>query len=145
MENMTFTSQSPAETEAAGYALAERLISAGATYAFVALYGEMGVGKTAFTRGFCRALGISVVHSPTYTIVNEYTEGKVPVFHFDMYRIDRAEDLYSIGFEDYLARDGYAICEWSENITPYIPLDAAIVTITRTDGAMGRKITVDLP
>lgn len=142
MENLTFFSASEEDTESFGYQLAEKLKAQGLSYAFIALYGEMGVGKTAFTRGFCRALGISAVHSPTYTVVNEYTEGEIPVFHFDMYRIEDAEGLYSIGFEDYLARDGYALCEWSENITPYIPSDAIIVTIAREGAGTNRKITV---
>ena len=141
MENLTFFSASEEDTESFGYQLAEKLKAQGLSYAFIALYGEMGVGKTAFTRGFCRALGISAVHSPTYTVVNEYTEGEIPVFHFDMYRIEDAEGLYSIGFEDYLARDGYALCEWSENITPYIPSDAIIVTIAREGAGTNRKIT----
>ena len=142
METFTYYTANEAETEDVGFALAERLTKEGRLYAFIALYGEMGVGKTAFTRGFCRALGIASVHSPTYTVVNEYTEGKIPVFHFDMYRIESAEDLYSIGFEDYLARDGYALSEWSENITPYLPSDAISVTVARENAGTKRKITV---
>ena len=144
MKDYIYTSSSEQKTEEVGAALALRLLEEGKSYAFVALFGEMGVGKTAFTRGFCRALGILGVHSPTYTVVNEYPEGKVPVFHFDMYRITTEDDLYSIGFDDYLARPGYALCEWSENIVPYLPKDAILVTVSRTDGG-GREIKIQIP
>ena len=143
MKEMIYTSKSENETEKIGEALALRLRAEDAAYAFVALFGEMGVGKTAFTRGFCRALGISGVHSPTYTVVNTYEDGEYPVFHFDMYRITREDDLLSIGFDDYLSRDGYAICEWSENIVPFIPDYAITVTISRTDAGGGREIKIE--
>ena len=145
MKDFVYTSASENETEAIGSALAERLLKEGTPYAFIALFGEMGVGKTAFTRGFCRALGIAGVHSPTYTVVNTYEEGEVPVFHFDMYRITSEDDLLSIGFDDYLARDGYALCEWSENIVPFLPDYAITVTILRTDAGEGRKIKIQEP
>ena len=95
----------------------------------------MGVGKTAFTRGFASALSLCGVRSPTYTIVNEYRNGRLPVFHFDMYRIEDEDDLTSIGFYDYLEKDGYCICEWSENIISEIPSDAISVTIKKTQKA----------
>ena len=138
-----YTVFSEVETEGIGEALAQSLYDARVPYAFVALFGEMGVGKTAFTRGFCRALGIAGVHSPTYTVVNSYEDGDYPVFHFDMYRITREDDLLSIGFDDYLSRDGYAVCEWSENIVPFIPDYAITVTISRTDGGCGREIKIE--
>ena len=140
-----FASSSTAQTEALGFALAEALCRAGREDAFLALYGEMGVGKTAFIRGFCRALGVVNTHSPTYTVVNEYMGADVPVFHFDMYRIATEDDLYSIGFEDYLARGGFALCEWSENVEAFLPRDAISVTLRRTDGAEGREIKINLP
>ena len=143
MKEMIYTSGSETETEKIGEELALHLRAENASYAFVALFGEMGVGKTAFTRGFCRALGISGVHSPTYTVVNSYEDGEYPVYHFDMYRILREDDLLSIGFDDYLARDGYAICEWSENIVPFIPDYAITVTISRTDAGGGREIKIE--
>ena len=143
MKETIYTSHSENETEKVGEALASRLRQEDASYAFVALFGEMGVGKTAFTRGFCRALGISGVHSPTYTVVNTYEDGEYPVFHFDMYRISREDDLLSIGFDDYLSRDGYAICEWSENILPFIPDYVITVTISRTDAGGGREIKIE--
>lgn len=143
MKTTVILSTNEADTARIGASLAARLLDGGKTRVFIALYGEMGVGKTAFTRGFCAALGIASVHSPTYTVVNEYLSGKYPVFHFDMYRITDSDDLYSIGFDDYLARDGFALCEWSENIPEDIPEDAVRVTIERTDGADGRRITLE--
>ena len=145
MADMIFASACDADTEKAGGELARSLLADGRSYAFVALFGEMGVGKTAFTRGFCRALDISSVHSPTYTVVNEYVTGRHPVFHFDMYRITSEDDLYSIGFDDYLAEDGYILCEWSENVEEFLPADLIRVTITRTDGATGREIRIEYP
>ena len=89
----------------------------------IALFGDLGAGKTTFVRGLCKGLGIdSGVHSPTFAIVNEYS-GKFPVYHFDMYRITSEDDLYSTGFYDYLRR-GVVIIEWSENIEDSIPADA---------------------
>ncbi len=129
---MTFLTKSTEETESLGRRLSNFLLEKGKRSAFVALYGEMGVGKTAFTRGFASSLSLCGVRSPTYTIVNEYRNGKIPVFHFDMYRIEDEDDLTSIGFYDYLAKDGYCICEWSENIISEIPSDAISVTIKKT-------------
>ena len=104
----------------------------------------MGVGKTAFTRGFASHFGISGVKSPTYTIVNEY-RGKVRIFHFDMYRICDGDDLYSIGYDDYVESEGYCIAEWSENIESDTPGDAIFVTISRTDGSPEeRRIDIEL-
>lgn len=124
--------KSPEETEAVGRRLAESLESRGIGRAFIAMRGEMGVGKTAFTRGFASHFGISGVKSPTYTIVNEYS-GRVRIFHFDMYRICDGDDLYSIGYDDYVETDGYCIAEWSENIENEIPDGAIFVTISRTE------------
>lgn len=141
---MTKYTNSPEETEAVGALLAEQLESRGVKRAFIAMRGEMGVGKTAFTRGFASHLGISGVKSPTYTIVNEY-RGKVRIFHFDMYRICDGDDLYSIGYDDYVESEGYCIAEWSENIESDIPKDAIFVTISRTDGSPEeRRIDIEL-
>ena len=145
MKETVYPSSSERETEEVGASLAKALRAAGESYAFVALFGEMGVGKTAFTRGFCRALGVDSVHSPTYTVVNEYTGGEYPILHFDMYRIETESDLCSIGFDEYLMRDAYALCEWSENILPFIPGDAILVTVSRTDGGCGRAIKIQDP
>ena len=103
---MTFISHSAAETEAVGRDLARLLEESGRDRAFIAFRGEMGVGKTAFTRGFASHFGITGVKSPTYTIVNEYA-GRVRIFHFDMYRIEDSSDLASIGYDDYVRARGY--------------------------------------
>ena len=104
--------------------------------------GEMGVGKTAFVRGFASHFGISSVKSPTYTIVNEY-RGRASVYHFDMYRISSEDDLFSTGYEDYIAKDGYTVAEWSENVEEFLPEDAFFVTIERSDEGNGRQITIE--
>ena len=130
------------QTEKVGAALAAAFEESALTRAFIAMRGEMGVGKTAFTRGFCAHFGITGVKSPTYTVLNEY-RGRRRIHHFDFYRITDGDDLYSIGYDDYLARDGFALCEWSENIPEDIPEDAVRVTIERTDGADGRRITLE--
>ena len=124
-------SHSAAETEAVGEALCRALLASGARRAYVALYGEMGVGKTAFARGFGRALGISSVKSPTYTVVSEHRGEPLPLFHFDFYRLTDEDD-----------RDGYILTEWSERMPAVIPPDALIVQIERTDTENGRKITI---
>lgn len=136
----TFISHGTGDTERIGHHLAEKLLTSGARRAFVALYGEMGVGKTAFSRGFTSAITSSLVRSPTYTVVNEYRGGELPVFHFDMYRIDGEDDLVSVGFFDYLSRDGYCLCEWSENISEDIPEDAYKVTLLRAEGGDEERI-----
>ena len=100
---MTYTTHSPAETDASGAALG-KILPAGTVIAY---RGDLGAGKTAFTRGLARGLGCSeMVTSPTYTIVNEYLGGRLPLFHFDMYRLKSSDDLWDIGWEDYLERGG---------------------------------------
>jgi len=135
---MKFVTNSPEETEALGEALAARLRPGDV----VAYYGNLGAGKTAFTRGLARGLGIrEPVTSPTYTIVNEYLSGRMPLFHFDMYRLHSADDLFDIGWEDYLERGGVCAVEWSENVEE--ALEAPVrVTIVRT-GTDCREITVE--
>ena len=108
-----YVTNSEEETQRLGEQLAQRL-TPGAVIAFT---GDLGAGKTAFTRGLTRGLGISDrVTSPTFTIVNEYEGGRLPLFHFDMYRLGSSDELYDIGWEDYLARGGVCAVEWSENI-----------------------------
>ena len=110
---MRFLTHSPEETEAIGESLGRRLRGG----EIVAYYGGLGAGKTAFTRGLARGLDISArVTSPTYTIVNEYTGGRLPLFHFAMCRLGSAEELFDIGWEDYLARGGVCAVEWSEHV-----------------------------
>ena len=109
---MEKVSNSPEETEQLGEALGKKLWPG----AVIAYTGDLGAGKTAFTRGLARGLGVSErVTSPTFTIVNEY-EGRLPLFHFDMYRLGSSEELFDIGWEDYLARGGVCAVEWSENV-----------------------------
>ena len=130
------------ETEQIGRALAEELLQSGKKRAFIALYGDLGVGKTAFTRGFVSAICPTArVKSPTYTVVNEYRGGILPVFHFDMYRIDGEDDLYSTGFYDYLD-SGYLLSEWSENIPFALPKEHIAVTIEKS-GVDTRRITLE--
>lgn len=136
------SSASTEETERIGRELAGELLQSGKKSAFIALYGDLGVGKTAFTRGFVSAICPAArVKSPTYTVVNEYRGGAVPVFHFDMYRIDGEDDLYSTGFYDYL-EGGYLLSEWSENIPFALPGDRIAVTIEKS-GADARRITIE--
>ena len=135
---MIFTTNSPAETEAVGEKLGQ-VLPAGAVIAY---RGDLGAGKTAFTRGLARGLGCGEqVTSPTYTIVNEYLTGRMPLFHFDMYRLRSAEDLWDIGWEDYLDRGGVCAVEWSENVADAME-DAIIVTIEKT-GEEARRITIE--
>ncbi len=129
------------ETEEVGRLMALNLIGDGRTTAFIALYGDLGVGKTAFVRGFTQAVCPTArVKSPTYTVVNEYRGGKVNIFHFDMYRIDGEDDLYSTGFYDYID-EGFILSEWSENIPFAIPREHISVKIEK-DGEDMRRITV---
>ena len=125
---MEFLSHSTAETEAAGEALARRLRPG----TVLAYQGGLGMGKTAFTRGLARGLGCEDrVTSPTFTIVNEY-EGRIPLFHFDMYRLPDADALFDIGWEDYLTRGGVCAVEWSERVTDALPEDTVWVRIRRS-------------
>ncbi len=138
---INYLSNSAAETEEIGRRLAEALENRSIRTAFIAMRGEMGVGKTAFTRGFASHFGIEAVKSPTYTIVNEY-RGRARIFHFDMYRITSEDDLYSTGYEDYIRAVGYTIAEWSENVEEFLPEDAIFVSISRTDEGDGRSIEI---
>ena len=135
---MIFITNSPAETEAVGAALGQ-VIPAGTVIAY---RGDLGAGKTAFTRGLARGLGYAEpVTSPTYTIVNEYLGGRLPLFHFDMYRLASSDDLWDIGWEDYLDRNGVCAVEWSENVADALE-GAVTVTIEKT-GEESRRITLE--
>lgn len=135
--------RSTEQTEALGRAIGQAALASGRRRLFFALFGEMGVGKTAFTRGIAAAVSpSSQVRSPTYTVVNEYRGGTFPIFHFDMYRIEGGDDLASVGYTDYIAKEGYIVCEWSENILDELPTDALFITIERTASETERKITV---
>ena len=122
MEQKSYISVSPEQTESIGAQLASELLCAPSLPRFVALYGDLGVGKTAFVRGFTSVISPDArVKSPTFALVNEYTGNSCSVFHFDMYRISDEDDLYSIGFYDYLDRNGICLTEWSENIEYALP------------------------
>lgn len=128
---MELLSHSPEDTEDIGARLAEQL-EPGAVVAFT---GDLGAGKTAFTRGLARGLGChGRVTSPTFTIVNEY-EGPTPLFHFDLYRLGGEEELWDIGWEDYLARNGVCAVEWSEIAPGALPENTVYVTLRRRPGA----------
>ncbi len=128
---MIYRANSDVETEKIGKKLAEMLTNLGKKRAYIAMRGEMGVGKTVFTRGFVSHFGRANVKSPTYTIVNEYKVGGVNIYHFDLYRISDGDDLESIGYHEYVESDAYSIVEWSERVPEYIPEDAITVTISR--------------
>ena len=136
---MTYLSQTEAETEALGERLAAALPAGGVV---IAMYGELGAGKTAFVRGLARGLGAEGrVVSPTFTIVNEFY-GKRDLFHFDMYRLHSADELFDIGWEDYLSRGGVCAVEWSENVPEAFDGSEIRVTIEKTSDT-GRKITIE--
>ena len=135
---MEFITHSPEETEALGASLA-KILTPGAVIAY---RGDLGAGKTAFTRGLARGLGCTdLVTSPTYTIVNEYLGGRLSLFHFDMYRLASADDLWDIGWDDYLDRGGICAVEWSENVAEALE-DPITVTIEKT-GETSRRITIE--
>lgn len=135
---MIYQTKSAAETEALGEKLAGKL-QGGEVIAFT---GDLGAGKTAFTRGLARGLGITDrVTSPTFTIVNEYEGGRLPLFHFDMYRLSCSDELYDIGWEDYLARGGVCAVEWSEIVEDALEADAIRVDI-KNDGDDCRSVAI---
>ena len=136
---MQITTHSADETQAMGQKLASRL----APGDVIAYFGDLGAGKTAFTRGLAQGLGITdPVTSPTYTIVNEYLSGRIPLFHFDMYRLSSSDELFDIGWEDYLSRGGVCAVEWSENVEDALQ-DAIRVTIEKdADEPDTRHITI---
>lgn len=135
------------ETELCGATLAKELLQDAKLPQFVALFGDLGVGKTAFVRGFASVIAPGVaVRSPTFSLVNEYRAHPLSLFHFDMYRIESEDDLLSIGFDDYLMRDGFCLTEWSENIVDFIPDDCVRVIIEKNDpqNTDHRCITIQL-
>ena len=134
---MEFITTSPEETERIGFRLAEALTP----NTVLAFTGDLGAGKTAFTRGLAKGLGATErVTSPTYTIVNEYLSGRLPLFHFDMYRLSSGDELWDIGWEDYLVRGGVCAVEWSENVEDALE-DPVQICIEKLDECT-RKITI---
>lgn len=137
---LEITTNNVSETEAAGAAVAKTLKPG----AVVAMYGDLGAGKTAFVRGMAAGLGFEGrVTSPTFTIVNEY-DGALPLFHFDMYRLGGADELFDIGWEDYLSRGGVCVVEWSENVVDAFDGSETMITIDKLSDNQ-RKITVEVP
>lgn len=135
---MVYHTNSPEQTEAVAQNIAQQLKPG----MVIAYEGDLGAGKTAFTRGLAKGLGATDwVTSPTFTIVNEYLSGRIPLFHFDMYRLGSADELWDIGWEDYLLRGGVCAVEWSENIREALEADTIWVRIEKT-GEQSRKITV---
>ena len=135
---MEFITNSPQQTEQVGAALGKVLIPG----TILAYEGDLGAGKTAFTRGLARGLGATdMVTSPTYTIVNEYLSGRLPLFHFDMYRLASADDLWDIGWDDYLDRGGICAVEWSENVRE--AMEGAIRVCIEKIGEDTRRITIE--
>lgn len=133
------TTNSPEETEAAGEALA-RSLGPGTV---LAMYGGLGAGKTVFVRGMAHGLSSAArVVSPTFTIVNEY-EGRLPLFHFDMYRLTSSDELFNIGWDDYLARGGICAVEWSENVPGAFDGSEVRVTIEKLSES-SRKIIIEV-
>ena len=135
---MQYITNSPEETERVAQAFAP-LLRPGTVIAYE---GDLGAGKTAFTRGLAKGLGSNdPVTSPTYTIVNEYLGGRLPLFHFDMYRLRSAEDLWDIGWDDYLERGGVCAVEWSENVRE--ALESPIFVRIEKTGDNTRSITIE--
>ncbi len=136
---MRIVTNSAQETEQLG----ERLAAGLKGGQVLALFGPMGMGKTAFTRGLARGLGVSgEVSSPTFALVHEHG-GKIPLYHFDMFRVDSWDDLYSTGFFDYLESGGVLVIEWSENIEGALPEDAVRITISQGEGENQRVFQVE--
>ncbi len=135
---MQFWTNTPEQTEELGEKLASTLLGG----EVIAYLGDLGAGKTAFTRGLARGLGITMrVTSPTYTIVNEYLGGRLPLFHFDMYRLGSEDELFDIGWEDYLLRGGVCAVEWSENVSE--TMRGAITVQIDKISDMQRCITIE--
>ncbi len=136
---MRLISNSVKETEAIGKKLAQKLNG----NEIIAFYGDLGVGKTAFTKGIADYFGLkNEVSSPTFAIINEYQNEKFKIYHFDMYRVNSLEDLESTGFFDYL-NNGLLIIEWSENIEQDLPKDIIKINIEKTEKENERIITIE--
>ena len=134
-----YITNSAQQTEQLGEKLGQ-ILTPGTVLAYT---GDLGAGKTAFTRGLARGLEIPErITSPTFTIVNEYEGGRLPLFHFDMYRLGSSDELFDIGWEDYLIRGGVCAVEWSENVDDVLDADTIRVDIRRGDSDDQRRITI---
>lgn len=139
--NMIYETMSPKET----FELGRKIGLEAKAGEIICLDGDLGVGKTVFTQGFAKGLGIDeAVNSPTFTIIQEYDEGRLPLYHFDVYRIGNPEEMYEIGYEDYFYGQGVCLIEWAKLIEELIPDEAKIVLIEKDleNGLDYRKITV---
>jgi len=140
MITCTFTSENPSRTASLGQSIGERL----AAGSVIALTGELGCGKTLFTRGICQGLDVPLrlVNSPTFVLVNEY-QGRLPVFHLDLYRLSTGDDVMELGLADYFTRtaEGVMIIEWAEKIYDLLPIDRLLVEFERLS-ARRRLITM---
>lgn len=139
---MTFESNSDTDTRALGVRLG-KMAKPGEVYALI---GDLGVGKTVFTQGFAEGLEIGEwVNSPTFTIVQEYVDGRLPFYHFDVYRIGDPEEMYEVGFDDYVYGDGVSLIEWANRIEEILPEDSITVRINKdlTKGFDYRRIEID--
>ena len=135
-----YTTNGALETEELGFRLGQALRPG----TVIAYTGDLGAGKTAFTRGLARGLNIPErVTSPTFTIVNEYEGGRLPLFHFDMYRLGSSDELFDIGWEDYLARNGVCAVEWSENVEDVLEDDTIRIDIRQGEHENQRRITIE--
>ena len=134
-----YITNSAQQTEQLGEKLGQ-ILTPGTVLAYT---GDLGAGKTAFTRGLARGLEIPErITSPTFTIVNEYEGGRLPLFHFDMYRLGSSDELFDIGWEDYLVRGGVCAVEWSENVDDVLDSDTIRVDIRRGESDDQRRITI---
>ena len=125
---MKFVSHNPEETEKIAYNFAQTLNGG----EVITLDGDLGAGKTAFVRGLARGLGISDrISSPTFTIVNEYRNGDIPLFHFDVYRISYEDEMYDIGWDDYVARGAVIVVEWASNVPGIFDADTIRIEISK--------------
>ena len=143
MKTFHFTTESAEETELLGIRLGEKLRAGDV----VALSGDLGAGKTRFTFGIARALQVNdYITSPTFTIVNEYLDARLPLVHFDAYRLGDASELYEIGFDEYLDRQGILVIEWADLVKDALPVDTVYVEIQRRDdiSPTRRSITVSV-
>lgn len=110
----------------------------------VCLTGDLGAGKTAFTQGIGKGLGVTEhVVSPTYTIINEYTSGRIPLYHFDVYRLGSSDEMYELGCDEYLYGDGATVLEWADNVDDVIPGDRLWITIRKTENPEEREIIME--
>ena len=139
---MTFESNSDTDTRQFAKDLGKKA-NAGQVYALI---GDLGVGKTVFTQGFAEGLEISEwINSPTFTIVQEYVDGRLPFYHFDVYRIGDPEEMYEVGFDDYVYGEGVSLIEWANRIEEILPEDVITVRIDKDldKGFDYRRIEID--